>query len=83
MQYIAATAVTSISNFIVFKMHLHGRMSISQIYSKVAGAYPGFEKVGCLHTVVVIIYRAQSTRDFFSQPRPLIAHARVPHGYYY
>ena len=42
-----------------------------------AGAYPGFEKGGCLRRVVVSIYRAQSARDFFSRPRPLIAHAPV------
>ena len=29
------------------------------------GAYPGFEKGGCLRTVVVSIYRAQSARNFF------------------
>ena len=30
-----------------------------------AGAYPGFEKGGCLRTIVVSVYRAQIARQFF------------------
>ena len=34
-------------------------------YEYTSGAYPGFEKVGCLRTDVERICRAQSVRDYF------------------
>ena len=68
----------------IFLIHMYIHLyRVYQLYDKwththihmhthTPGAYPGFEKGGCLRTVVVSIYRA---RFFFRT-------ARVPRGYY-